>query len=97
MIIDSVNSYSFSAARQLKSSLIGSNKQKNLVIRHGVVPRLLLLMQESPSTALKVHLGHALGSLAKGSDQHRKELIDSGVFPVLISILAHPDTCTRYY
>ena len=38
--IDSFNSCSCSAARQLKSSLIGSNKQKNLVIRHGVVPRL---------------------------------------------------------
>ena len=91
--IDSFNSCSCSAARQLKSSLIGSNKQKNLVIRHGVVPRLLLLMQDSTPSPLKVHLAHALGSLAKGSDHHRKELIDHGVFPVLISVLARPETC----
>ena len=91
--IDSFNSCSCSAAWQLKSSLIGSNKQKNLVIRHGVVPRLLLLMQDSTPSPLKVHLAHALGSLAKGSDHHRKELIDHGVFPVLISVLARPETC----
>ena len=93
--MNTLYSCSFSACRQLKSSLIGSNKQKNLVIRHGVVPRLLLLMQDSTSSPLKVHLAHALGSLAKGSDQHRKELINHGVFPVLIAVLARPETCAN--
>ena len=57
------------------------------------MPRLLLIMQDSTPSPLKVHIAHALGSLAKGSDHHRKELIDHGVFPVLISILARPETC----
>ena len=49
--------------RQLKSSLIGSNKAKNRVIEAGVVPRLLNLLTEPTVTHpdLKVAVAYALG------------------------------------
>ncbi len=71
--------------------MIGSNKQKHLVIQQGIVPRLLILLQD-PSTPpeLKVHVGYTIGSLAKGSDSNKKELLDNGVVPVLLATLVHP-------
>ena len=52
--------------RQLKSSLIGSNKAKNRVIEAGVVPRLLNLLTEPTVTHpdLKVAVAYALGKTA---------------------------------
>jgi hypothetical protein len=80
------------AFSQLKSTLIGSNKQKHLVIRQGIVPRLLTLLQDPTAPLLlKVHVAYTLGSLAKGSDEHRKELIDHGILPVILSTLVQPD------
>lgn len=77
----------FQAIIQLKSSLIGSNKAKNRVIEAGVVPRLLNLLTEPTVTHpdLKVAVAYALGSIAKGSDQHLKVLLDCDVVPVLLN------------
>jgi hypothetical protein len=77
----------FQAIIQLKSALIGSNKAKNRVIEAGVVPRLLNLLTE-PTVShpdLKVAVAYALGSIAKGSDQHLKVLLDCDVVPVLLN------------
>lgn len=70
----------------LKNSVIGSNKQKGNVISQGVVPRLLqLLADASIPVQIKVEATITLGSLAKGTEDNIKSLIDLEVVPALIS------------
>lgn len=74
---------------QLKSSLIGSNKAKNRVIEAGVVPRLLNIVTD-PSIShpdLKIGVAYALGSIAKGSNQHLKVLLDCDIVTVLLNCI----------
>ncbi|QQP54968.1 Uncharacterized protein FKW44_007978, partial [Caligus rogercresseyi] len=64
------------------------NKQKNLVIEQGVVPRLLkFLLDPQSKPSLKAEVAIALGSLAKGHEDHLKAIIDSQVVPVLLDTL----------
>ncbi|XP_076312959.1 LOW QUALITY PROTEIN: armadillo repeat-containing protein 8-like [Tachypleus tridentatus] len=78
------------AVIQLKNSVIGSNRQKGTVIQMGVVPRLLqMLTDESSSNELVVETAVTLGSLAKGTDDHVKSLIDAGILPVMLQALGH--------
>ncbi|CAG2059167.1 unnamed protein product [Timema podura] len=73
----------------LKNSVIGSNRQKGSVITQGVVPRLLQLLGDaSLPVQIKVEATITLGSLAKGTEDHVKSLVDLGVVPVLINGLA---------
>ncbi|XP_023223583.1 armadillo repeat-containing protein 8-like [Centruroides sculpturatus] len=73
------------AVIQLKNSVIGSNRQKGLVIQLGVLPRLLnILGDESSTTELMVETVVTIGSLVKGTDDHVKSLIDAGIIPVLL-------------
>ncbi|XP_067141657.1 armadillo repeat-containing protein 8-like isoform X2 [Centruroides vittatus] len=77
------------AVIQLKNSVIGSNRQKGLVIKLGVLPRLLnILGDESSTTELMVETVVTIGSLVKGTDDHVKSLIDAGIIPVLLRGLA---------
>ena len=72
--------------------MIGSNKQKQEIIRRGVVPRLInLLIEPKTPTELKIHVAYTIGSIAKGQDDNRKDLIDSGVIPVLLNSLVSTD------
>ncbi|PSN52717.1 Armadillo repeat-containing protein 8 [Blattella germanica] len=73
----------------LKNSVIGSNRQKGNVIAQGVVPRLLQLLSDNMmATQIKVEATITLGSLAKGTEEHVKALVDLGVVPILINGLA---------
>lgn len=70
--------------------MIGSNRQKGSVIAQGVVPRLLQLLSDtSGGVGERVRLESAvtLGSLAKGTDQHVRALIELGVVPPLLQVL----------
>jgi hypothetical protein len=70
----------------LKNSVIGSNRQKGHVIAQGVVPRLLQFVGDNMMpTQIKVEATITLGSLAKGTEDHIKALVDLGVVPVLIN------------
>ncbi|CAB4061005.1 ARMC8 [Lepeophtheirus salmonis] len=72
----------------LKSCLIGSNKQKHTVIEQGVVPRLIkLLIEPKTKPILKADVAVALGSIAKGNEDHLKVIIDSEVVPVLLDTI----------
>lgn len=76
----------------LKNSVIGSNRQKGHVISQGVVPRLLQLLGDtSLSAQIKVEATITLGSLAKGTEEHVKALVDLGVVPMLINGLVSDD------
>ena len=78
----------YSAVIQLKGSLIGSNRQKHLIVERGILPRLIHLLgnPESPYE-LQIVVAQTLGSVAKGMETHLKALIDCGVVPVLLSCL----------
>lgn len=70
----------------LKNSVIGSNRQKGAVIAGGVVPRLMQLLNDT-STPLSVRVEAAvtLGSLARGTPAHVKQLIDLGLAPLVLT------------
>lgn len=70
----------------LKNAVIGSNKQKGKVIDQGVVNRLMQLLQESSAPSdLRVEVAVTLGSLAKGTSEHVKQLIDVGLAPLVLN------------
>ena len=74
--------------RQLKGSLIGSNRQKHLIVERGILPRLIhLLGNPESSCELQVAVAQTLGSVAKGMETHLKALIDCGAIPVLLNCL----------
>ncbi|BES88986.1 ARM [Nesidiocoris tenuis] len=86
----------------LKNAVIGSNKQKGKVIDQGVVNRLMQLLQESSAPSdLRVEVAVTLGSLAKGTSEHVKQLIDVGLAPLVLNCIlssAEPkliDVCLR--
>ncbi|KAL1124505.1 hypothetical protein AAG570_001131 [Ranatra chinensis] len=88
----------------LKNSVIGSNRQKGNVIAQGVVSRLMQLVEGSGAeypVGLRVEAAVTLGSLAKGTHQHVKQLIEFGVTPLLLEcIMRNEDsklieTCLR--
>jgi hypothetical protein len=65
--------------------VIGSNRQKGSVIQQGVVPRLMQLISSSSSLpSVRVEATIILGSIAKGTDEHVKSLVDMGVVPLLV-------------
>ncbi|XP_063243355.1 armadillo repeat-containing protein 8-like isoform X3 [Bacillus rossius redtenbacheri] len=69
----------------LKNSVIGSNRQKASVIAQGVVPRLLqLLSDDSLPDQVKMEATITLGSLAKGTRDSVRALVDLDVVPILI-------------
>ncbi|XP_037504419.1 armadillo repeat-containing protein 8 isoform X6 [Rhipicephalus sanguineus] len=69
---------------QLKNSVIGSNNQKATVIRMGLVPRLLQILREESHPQLLCETAVILNSLAKGTEENVKALLDAGVLPVLL-------------
>lgn len=78
----------------LKNSVIGSNRQKGSVIAQGVVTRLMQLLQDaSIPIEIRIEAAVTLGSLAKGTESHVKQLIDFGIAPLLLNcILANDDS-----
>ncbi|XP_012643197.1 armadillo repeat-containing protein 8 isoform X4 [Microcebus murinus] len=76
----------------MKNAVIGNNKQKANLIVLGAVPRLLyLLQQESSSTELKTECAVVLGSLAMGTENNVKSLLDCHIIPALLQGLLSPD------
>jgi len=77
----------------LRNAVIGNNKQKTNVIALGAVPRLLqfLMEEHGADVALLTEAASVLGSLAKGSEDNVKALIEAGAIPVLLNKgLTHP-------
>ena len=71
----------------LRNAVIGNNKQKTNVIALGAVPRLLqfLLEENGVEVALLTEAASVLGSLAKGSEENVKALVEAGAVPVLLN------------
>uniref|UniRef100_W5M9E2 Armadillo repeat-containing protein 8 n=1 Tax=Lepisosteus oculatus TaxID=7918 RepID=W5M9E2_LEPOC len=76
----------------MKNAVIGNNKQKANLIVLGAVPRLLYLLQQpSSSTALRAECAVVLGSLAMGTDNNVKSLVDCHIIPALLQGLLCQD------
>ncbi|XP_065412225.1 armadillo repeat-containing protein 8 isoform X10 [Chrysemys picta bellii] len=76
----------------MKNAVIGNNKQKANLIVLGAVPRLLyLLQQETSSTELRTECAVVLGSLAMGTENNVKSLLDCHIIPALLQGLLSPE------
>ena len=72
--------------RHIKNLVIGSNRLKGLVIESSIVPRLMQLIHISDNTnhQLAKEVVLTIASLAKGTEEHLKVLIDSGIVGLLL-------------
>ncbi|XP_036401178.1 armadillo repeat-containing protein 8 isoform X2 [Megalops cyprinoides] len=76
----------------MKNAVIGNNKQKANLIVLGAVPRLLYLLQQSTSSPeLRTECAVVLGSLAMGTENNIKSLVDCHIIPALLQGLLCPD------
>ncbi|XP_059199251.1 armadillo repeat-containing protein 8 isoform X2 [Centropristis striata] len=76
----------------MKNAVIGNNKQKANLIVLGAVPRLLYLLQQSLSSLeLRTECAVVLGSLAMGTENNIKSLVDCHIIPALLQGLLCPD------
>ncbi|XP_028992769.1 armadillo repeat-containing protein 8 [Betta splendens] len=76
----------------MKNAVIGNNKQKANLIVLGAVPRLLYLLQQSSSSLeLRTECAVVLGSLAMGTENNIKSLVDCHTIPALLQGLLCPD------
>ncbi|XP_066543319.1 armadillo repeat-containing protein 8 isoform X1 [Amia ocellicauda] len=76
----------------MKNAVIGNNKQKANLIVLGAVPRLLYLLQQPSSSAgLRTECAVVLGSLAMGTDNNVKSLVDCHIIPALLQGLLCQD------
>nr|XP_061799411.1 armadillo repeat-containing protein 8-like isoform X4 [Nerophis lumbriciformis] len=76
----------------MKNAVIGNNKQKANLIVLGAVQRLLYLLQQSSSgLELRTECAVVLGSLAMGTENNIKSLVDCHIIPALLQGLLCPD------
>ncbi|GLV43849.1 hypothetical protein CBL_11571 [Carabus blaptoides fortunei] len=77
----------------IKNSVIGSNRQKGSVIAQGIVPRLMQLIKDkNTKSTIRLEAVVTLGSLAKGTEEHIKVLIECGTVPLLLEVLEENDS-----
>uniref|UniRef100_A0A8C1PK42 Armadillo repeat-containing protein 8 n=1 Tax=Cyprinus carpio TaxID=7962 RepID=A0A8C1PK42_CYPCA len=76
----------------MKNAVIGNNRQKANLIVLGAVPRLLYLLQQSSSSLeLRTECAVVLGSLAMGTENNIKSLVDCHIIPALLQGLLCSD------
>ncbi|XP_018587781.1 armadillo repeat-containing protein 8 isoform X2 [Scleropages formosus] len=76
----------------MKNAVIGNNKQKANLIVLGAVPRLLYLLQQPTSSLeLRTECAVVLGSLAMGTENNIKSLVDCHIIPALLQGLLCQD------
>uniref|UniRef100_A0A8C7QB23 Armadillo repeat-containing protein 8 n=1 Tax=Oncorhynchus mykiss TaxID=8022 RepID=A0A8C7QB23_ONCMY len=80
----------------MKNAVIGNNKQKANLIVLGAVPRLLYLLQQgSSSSELRAECAVVLGSLAMGTENNIKSLVDCHIIPALLQGRLSLSACLR--
>ncbi|XP_065202896.1 armadillo repeat-containing protein 8-like isoform X2 [Planococcus citri] len=81
-----------SALIQLKNTVIGSNRQKGNAIQQGVIPRLVQILGDYEQPVdIRNETVIILGSLAKGTEDHVKELLKADVVPLLLNCILTDD------
>ncbi|KAK7580633.1 hypothetical protein V9T40_001262 [Parthenolecanium corni] len=91
-IYSSVPEKCLAALMHLKNNVIGSNRQKGNVIQQGVIPRLTQLLEnKDQSIEIRNETVIILSSLAKGTEDHVKELIKADIVPLLLLCIHSSD------
>ena len=76
----------------LKNSVIGSQRQKDNIIEHGVLARLIhLLVDPEMSSHVKTDVVYILGSIISGSENNLKSLNDIDLVTTLLQGLSSQD------
>lgn len=66
--------------------VIGSNRQKSIAIKHGILPRVLTLLGDAQlSEEARREACVVLGSLVKGTEENVSAVVDACSVPVLVS------------
>lgn len=80
----------------LKNAVIGSNRQKGSVISQGAIPRLIKIIgDETLPIELRLDTIIVVGSLAKGTEDHVRALVNSETVIELLNLLTKPNTDRR--
>lgn len=65
--------------------VIGSNRQKSIAIKQGILPRILTLLGDVQlSDEIRKEACVVLGSLVKGTEENVSAVVDACSIPVLI-------------
>uniref|UniRef100_A0A2H8TMM3 Armadillo repeat-containing protein 8 n=1 Tax=Melanaphis sacchari TaxID=742174 RepID=A0A2H8TMM3_9HEMI len=82
----------YQALNFVKNSIMGSNKQKGIVIANGILPRLLqVLPDQSKTPEIRLETVVILGSLAKGTEDQVKALVDANVVTYIFNAFLMDD------
>lgn len=66
--------------------MIGSNRQKSLAVKYGVLPRLITLLTKPPGDLnIRREACIVLGSIVKGTIENVRAVVDAGTVPVLLN------------
>ena len=76
-----------SAVATLKNSVIGSQRQKNNIVEHGVIARLIhLLVDPEMNSKIKTDVVYILGSIINGSESNLKSLNEADLANILLQV-----------
>ena len=76
-----------SAVATLKNSVIGSQRQKNNIVEHGVIARLIhLLVDPEMNSKIKTDVVYILGSIINGSETNLKSLNEADLANILLQV-----------
>lgn len=94
----------FKALRDLKNQIIGNRTKKLAFLKLGAVPSVVAILSSSIASAqgggegnrefhesVLIQAAAAIGSFACGLDAGVKAVLDSGAFPLLLSLISHPN------
>ncbi|XP_008189401.1 armadillo repeat-containing protein 8, partial [Acyrthosiphon pisum] len=86
------NAKCYQALNFVKNSIMGSNRQKGMVIANGILPRLLQVLPDQTKTPdIRLETVVILGSLAKGSEEQVKSLVDANVVTYIFNAFLMDD------
>jgi len=73
-------------SRRLKNIVIGSNRQKAIALRHGILPRVLSLLGDiNVEVEIRREACVVLGSLVKGTSENVRAVVAACSVPVLLN------------
>ena len=84
----------------LKNSVIGSQRQKNNIVEHGVIARLIhLLVDPDMNSKIKTDVVYILGSIINGSETNLKSLNEADLANILLQVspgLSLTNSCSTF-
>lgn len=91
------------ALRDLKNQIIGNRTKKLAFLKLGAVPSIVAILASSATAystegdgrdfheSFLIQSAAAIGSFACGLDAGVKAVLDAGAFPILFTLISHPN------